>query len=212
MQNNHRKNTKAKLYGIALAVCAVVIGVSGYFFVSDASEEQQALQVSATEQSTMPPVTQHQPQQEQERDKPSVQTQIEVEQTVMPVTGQVLYGYASEKLAYNTTTRDWRTHNGVDIAAALGENVKAAKGGTVMSVYEDEQYGYTVVLQHTGGYTTAYGGLAEQVPVHAGQVLAAGEIIGQVGNTALVEKALEPHLHFEVCQNAVPVDPAGFLY
>lgn len=212
MQNNHRKSTKAKIYGVTLAVCAVIAGVSAYLFASDASEERDGVvtTVSAPEQAVVQSGPSQHPQLTEK--EPEADTTPAVEETLMPVTGHVLHGYAADKLSYNTTTRDWRTHSGVDIAAPLGQQVKAARSGTVMSVYEDEQYGHTVVLQHTGGYTTTYSGLAEDVPVYAGKIVAAGEVLGQIGTTALVEKALEPHLHFEVCQNGESIDPAGFLY
>ena len=63
-------------------------------------------------------------------------------------------GFAADHLAYNATTRDWRTHEGLDLAAALGDPVCAAADGTVYTIYEDERYGTTVVLRHSGGFTS----------------------------------------------------------
>ena len=57
-------------------------------------------------------------------------------------------------LSYNETTRDWRVHNGVDIAAEEGTPVMAAADGQVYTVYEDETMGTTVVIRHEDGYTT----------------------------------------------------------
>ena len=128
-----------------------------------------------------------------------------------PVSGQVIGDYAMESLTYNATTQDWRVHNGVDLAAAEGENVLAARSGTVTAVYEDESYGYTVVIQHDDGYTTHSCNLAESVAVSAGQTVAAGDVIGTVGRTAILEVGAEPHLHFAVYCDGVPVDPAAFL-
>ena len=150
-----------------------------------------------------------------ETQEPSQQaepTQVQIEDTVMPVSGDVLQGYAMEVLSYNETTRDWRTHGGVDLAAELGSSVLAARAGTVMAVYEDAYLGMTVALQHADGYTTSYSGLAKEVSVAAGEQVQAGQIIGTVGESALIETALEPHLHFEVTCNGEAVDPASFLY
>ena len=90
--------------------------------------------------------------------------------------------------------------------------MKAARAGTVLAVYEDEYYGMTVVLEHDGGYTSRYCNLAETVQVSVGESVSAGQTIGKVGATALIESASQSHLHFEVCLNGDPVDPASFLY
>ena len=117
-----------------------------------------------------------------------------------------------DHLTYNATTQDWRVHNGVDLAAPLGQEVRAAKSGTVSAVFEDEYYGYTVVVQHEGGYASHYCNLEEAPAVVAGDTVTAGQVLGTVGSTALIEAAEEPHLHFEVYLNGESVNPAGFLY
>ena len=135
-----------------------------------------------------------------------------MEETVLPVSGTVQQDYAMDRLVYNATTRDWRVHNGVDLSAPLGQDVKAARAGTVTAVYEDDAYGVTVVVQHDGGWSSHYCGLAQELSVAAGDTVTAGQTLGTIGTTATVEIAQEPHLHFEVYCNGEPADPAGFLY
>ena len=130
---------------------------------------------------------------------------------VMPVSGTMAAPYAVDALAYNQTTRDWRTHKGMDIAAQAGTQVVAAKDGAVYSVYEDETMGMTVVITHAGGYTTYYSSLAEEVAVKPGDTVTAGDPIGTVGCTALLESAIGEHLHFAVTCSGESVDPAEFL-
>ena len=110
-----------------------------------------------------------------------------------------------------STTRDWRVHNGVDIAAEAGAKVSAAADGEVYSVYDDDAMGMTVVIRHDGGYTTRYASLAETVTVKPGEKVTAGQAIGAVANTALLESALGDHLHFSVTCDSKPMDPAKFL-
>ena len=138
-------------------------------------------------------------------------TAPKVFKTVAPVDGETVAEYAMDCLSYNQTTRDWRVHNGVDIAAAEGTPVLAAADGTVYTVYDDETMGTTVVIRHEDGYTTKYSCLAQEVMVAAGDTVTMGQQIGCGGTTAVLESALDPHVHFSVtCYNEV-VDPAEFL-
>ena len=145
--------------------------------------------------------------------KPSVipPKENKVLKTQSPVAGQEVFGYAMETLSYNDTTRDWRVHNGVDIAAEEGAPVSAAADGTVYTVYEDETLGHTVVIRHEGGYTTRYSSLAETIPVAAGDAVTMGQTIGYASGSALVETAMGSHVHFSVTCKEIPMDPADFL-
>ena len=237
MQNNeNRQNTlaqflKEKGYYIVLSLCAVAVGISGYVFVSTVinqnravKEEQLSVPITVTEpeesrQPTKPASSEVEAPKEDsveasapmEADPDEAIRQAAAQIVVQPINGAVISPYAMDQLTYNQTTRDWRVHNGVDLAASAGEVVLAAKAGTVSAVYEDESYGTTVVIAHNDGYTTHYSNLTAMPTVSAGDIVAAGNIIGAVGSTALLESALEPHLHFEVCHNGVSVDPAVFL-
>jgi murein DD-endopeptidase MepM/ murein hydrolase activator NlpD len=128
-----------------------------------------------------------------------------------PVDGAVSADYSMEQLRYNETTKDWRTHAGMDIAAPEGSDVVAAADGKVLAVYEDDLLGQTVTVEHAGGVVTHYANLAEDPAVSAGDEVKSGDLLGKVGRTALVELADEPHLHFAVYRNNVPQDPEAFL-
>ena len=216
MQNNNRNGKKTKGFYILLAGCVLVIGVSSYAFIGGAVREKKATQQAGISAADKPEQLSHTEQAdpamvrtEQTREEQPSET---VSKIMLPVSGQVLQEYAMEELSYNETTRDWRTHDGVDLAAAAGETVKAAANGTVTAVYEEELYGMTVEVSHADGYKTRYCGLSEEAQVQVGQIVDAGQSIGTVGDTALVETAMESHLHFAVSKDGVSVDPAAFLY
>ena len=116
-----------------------------------------------------------------------------------------------DALSYNPTTRDWRTHDGMDLAAEAGTAVLAAADGTVYTVYEDETMGHTVVIRHQDGYVTCYASLSEDVAVAPGDTVKLGQKIGTVGNSALLESALGDHIHFSVTRDDEPIDPQSFL-
>ena len=130
---------------------------------------------------------------------------------VAPLSGETVAAFSMDALQYSETLGDWRTHDGVDIAAAAGTAVVAASGGTVLSVTDDDRLGVTVVLSHPDGYETTYGSLQADVTVSEGESVSAGEAIGAVGNTSLTESALGAHLHFSVTKDGAAVDPADYL-
>ena len=213
-KHSHR-SVLGKGYYIALILCAAAIGITSYVINRNTQPdnlEQEVLEASApldadvaaiATQPTVPAPTAD----SGETQAPQPRTLT----TASPVAGQEVFGYAMEALSYNQTTRDWRTHNGVDIAAEAGTEVMAAADGEVYTTYEDESLGHTVVIRHEGGYTTHYSSLDADIRVSAGDVVKLGDVIGTVGSTALVETVLGPHVHFSVTYQDAPVDPAEFL-
>lgn len=129
---------------------------------------------------------------------------------VAPLRGDVLTAFSMEELVYSPTLGDWRTHNGVDIAAQQGTTVLAASAGAVLSVTDDPLMGTTVVLEHDNGYQTTYANLQAKPNVEAGDPVSAGQIIGAVGTTAAAESG-QPHLHFAVTKDGKAVDPNEYL-
>ncbi len=218
-KKNNSRGIYGKGYYIALVLCAAAIGITSYaFYRNTGGETQPSEAVAASAPLTEPgedvaviatvpkgqtPATQ--------ATQPSETAPKKTLQTTSPVEGKEVSGYAMETLSYNQTTRDWRTHNGVDIAAEAGTEVVAAADGEVYTTYEDDAMGYTVVIRHEGGYTTRYASLGEDIRVQAGDAVKMGDVIGTVGSTALVETVLGPHVHFSVSYQDVPMDPADFL-
>jgi len=215
------KNTGRGIYGkgyyIALVLCAAAIGITSYVLyrnTGDPAGEQHAVQASAPleDQGEDLPAIATQPKNQAVQPTEAVQpTAAATLKTTSPVAGQEVFGYSMETLSYNQTTRDWRTHNGVDIAAQEGTPVAAAAEGTVHTAYEDDTMGYTVVIRHEGGYTTRYSSLGEDLAVSAGDTVTAGQTIGYAADTALVETAMGSHVHFSVTHQDQPMDPAEFL-
>ena len=130
---------------------------------------------------------------------------------VWPVRGTVQTPYSVEKLLYDNTMADWRTHDGVDVACAQGEQVMAAAGGTVVGVSNDDLLGTMVEIDHGNGTHSLYANLAAEPPVSVGQVVTMGQVIGSVGSTALGEINQVSHLHFAMTKDALSADPMDYL-
>ena len=101
-------------------------------------------------------------------------------------------------------------HHGLDIGILRSLDVTAAAPGKVVSVgYVTgfEGYGNIVLVQVTPDVVTLYAHLAA-MKVHAGETVARGELLGIAGCTGYCTGT---HLHFEVRENGVAVDPRKFL-
>lgn len=99
-------------------------------------------------------------------------------------------------------------HDGIDIAAKQGDPVRAAAQGRVIFAGQGpKEYGQTVIIYHTGRWTTTYSFL-DKVSVKDGEQVRKGQQIGLAGKSGL---ASAPQLHFEVRRNRVAQDPAVYL-
>ncbi len=128
-----------------------------------------------------------------------------------PVEGEIVREYAKDSLIYSETLQEWTTHTGIDIKADKTTVVKAAEAGTIKSIKNDPRYGLTIVIEHDDQYQTIYSNLLTSEFVVEGEKVEKGQAIGTVGNTAVFEIADEPHLHFEIWKDSLPVDPTRLM-
>ena len=129
----------------------------------------------------------------------------------MPAAGDILRDYAMDQLVYSPTLKEWTTHSGVDIAGAVGEEVRAALSGTVESVEEDPLKGIVITLAHENELKTVYMGLSTKDMVRTGQKVEKGQVISGIGRTAAFEITDDPHVHFEVLLDGEYQDPMEYL-
>ncbi len=133
------------------------------------------------------------------------------EEFLWPVDGELERLHDVERLHYDVTLRDWRTHEGVDILAPLGETVRAAMSGVVQEIENGGLYGTEVVIDHGDGTAAVYANLASMPAVSVGDRVSAGDVIGAVGTTALCEIGQGTHLHFAMYLDGTSVDPLDYL-
>lgn len=205
---------------IVMALCAAVIGVSIWSLVRSPAEylDETEFDESLTTVEYQPPEI-AQPTPEPETPVPETppialeelaETAASTE-PVWPVEGEVQRPYSITSLAYDATMSDWRTHDGLDIAAPFGTKVRAIRAGTVTEVYYDDAYGSTVVIDHGDGLVCSYAALEEIPTVVVGDTVAAGDVIGSVGDSAKCESAQETHLHLSATLNGESVSPLDCL-
>lgn len=225
-----------KGFYIVLVLCAAVIGASAWMLaVGDKPLTEKAVEVVNTDPAqfreeqqvitprrddlpvfretdgdTAPVVST--PEASEETKEVFDETPATVDPTyAWPLQGEVARFHDPETLHYDETLGDWRTHQGIDILAPLGETVTAAHAGRVESVLRHDLLGTVVVVSHEDGFTTVYANLEENPAVKPGDWVEAGSVIGTVGSSALSEVSEESHLHFAVRLNGVDRDPLEYL-
>lgn len=98
-------------------------------------------------------------------------------------------------------------HSGVDVAAAGGTDIVAAKSGVVITSAYHNSYGNYVVVSHGNGQSTLYAHMRKRL-VKEGQTVKQGQVLGLVGTTG---SSTGNHLHFEVRINGSRVDPLDYF-
>ena len=124
-----------------------------------------------------------------------------------------IQGAISSRFGYRTHPihRKRLMHTGLDIGGPNGGAIRAADGGQVIFAGWKGGYGKAIMINHgfRGGRSivTLYGHLSS-IHVGAGTVVSKGQVIGAEGSTGY---STGPHLHFEVREDGVPVDPYRYL-
>jgi murein DD-endopeptidase MepM/ murein hydrolase activator NlpD len=136
------------------------------------------------------------------RSEPPALGAPKLEWPVTPVVFTSFFGYRRDPI-----TDEVRFHTGVDLGASRGTLVNAAAPGRIVFSGWSGGYGQMIVVQHPSGYQTVYAHLSNII-VPDGVAVEAGQPLGQVGSSG---RSTGPHLHFELRNGGVPVDPMRYL-
>ncbi len=167
----------------------------------------------ARPEQTLPPVTEAPP--ESTDSAPTVKPEKDwmAEKITMPANGVIVKDHDLLNAVYSATMNDYRVHKGVDIECEMGENVVACADGVVMSAGTDPFMGVCVMIDHGDGLTSVYKNLSADLAseIKEGAFVSEGQVIGTIGESAIIEIADEPHLHFELELDGQCIDPLKLL-
>ncbi len=135
------------------------------------------------------------------------------ENFTLPCLGYISKGYENELPVWSATMEDYRIHEGIDVVCEANAEIYACADGTVESIYEDPLMGYAITVYHGGGLRSTYMGLNGEHPstIGVGAKVTEGQVIGWVGDTALIECAEPTHLHFVMTMEEETVDPLNYI-
>ncbi|MCK9069762.1 murein hydrolase activator EnvC [Haemophilus influenzae] len=118
----------------------------------------------------------------------------------LPVSGSILHTFGSIQAGEVR----WK---GMVIGASAGTPVKAIAAGRVILAGYLNGYGYMVIVKHGETDLSLYG-FNQAVSVKVGQLVSAGQVIAQVGNTGEISRSA---LYFGISRKGTPVNPAGWV-
>ncbi|PIE52550.1 hypothetical protein CSA37_05910 [Candidatus Fermentibacteria bacterium] len=100
-----------------------------------------------------------------------------------------------------------RYHKGIDISNRTGTSIIAPADGVVTFCGWSGGWGLNLVVSHTDRISTRYAHCSA-IDVAVGQQVQRGDLIARVGSTG---RSVGPHLHYEVLDNGVQIDPENFI-
>lgn len=120
---------------------------------------------------------------------------------IAPVNGAKVHLRFNEKVHASS-------HQGIDLGIKKGSPVYASANGEVDHISTSQSWGKRILIEHEDGFHTVYANLGA-FNVKEGQKVKAGDLIGEVGNSADV--TVKPHLHFEVRHSGKLIDPEHII-
>ncbi|MBO5374074.1 MAG: peptidoglycan DD-metalloendopeptidase family protein [Clostridia bacterium] len=198
-ENENKKNNK--FFYVTMAVVLAVIAI---LIIATSVARRNAVDTpTPPDDSSSTPDTQN---------PPSSETTV-LPEFSLPVDGEISFDFSDSVPVFSPTMEDWRTHLGVDVLGELGAEVLAVADGTVTNVWEDPFMGTCISIEHSGNAISVYKNLAKEVAdgIVVGCSVKAGDVIGNIGETAMNEIAQEPHLHYELSVDGKIVDPKDHI-
>ena len=118
--------------------------------------------------------------------------------------------FSNKELQYNDTLKQWEIHKAIDVASDTSNNVLAIASGTVTNVYNNYLEGGVIEITHSNGIKSVYKSL-EDVSVKNGDYVDAGDVIASVSTSMARELNTGNHLHFEMFENNISVNPNNYI-
>ena len=198
----------------AVYLCAIIVllSISVVLIITAVNNRANKTPVDTTPNvTTSANPTQTTPPQANENDKPTQGNTLP--EFALPVGGVLSKKHSVDTQVFSPTLGEYRVHLGIDIATEEAAPVFAMAAGTVAQIWEDPMMGWSVAISHTGDAVTVYKNLAPQFAdgITVGAEVEAGQLLGSVGDTAMIEIAEEPHLHMEMTVKGLQVDPLDYF-
>lgn len=127
-----------------------------------------------------------------------------------PIEGNVVLNYSMDQSIYFSTLDQYKYNPAIVISGNVGDEVRAAATGKIISVKEEAQTGMTVKMDIGSGYELIIGQLAG-VRVEEGQKINKGELIGYIAEPSKYYVVEGPNVYFQMLKDGEPVNPLEYM-
>lgn len=218
---NKKLNRTTVITIVTLAIAIIIVATAA--IISNKTKQTTPLPDASSTQKPTEQTTEEQPTEDTTEETPTekpADTQTnssavsgKLPSFALPVSGVLSNKHNPDLQVFSPTMNDYRVHLGIDIVTKENAPVYAAADGKVSKIWVDPLMGYCIAISHSGNSVTIYKNLAEQLPdgIAEGASVRAGQLIATVGDSAMVEIAEEPHLHFEMTVSDLAVDPLKYF-
>ena len=218
---NKKLNRTTVITIVTLAIAIIIVATAA--IISNKTKQTTPLPDASSTQKPTEQTTEEQPTEDTTQETPTekpADTQTnssavsgKLPSFALPVSGVLSSKHNPDLQVFSPTMNDYRVHLGIDIVTKENAPVYAAADGKVSKIWVDPLMGYCIAISHSGNSVTIYKNLAEQLPdgIAEGASVRAGQLIATVGDSAMVEIAEEPHLHFEMTVSDLAVDPLKYF-
>lgn len=124
--------------------------------------------------------------------------------------GSLVKDFSNKELQYNSTLKQWEIHKAVDITSDTSNNVYAIADGTVTNVYTNYLEGGVIEITHSNGLKSVYKSLTD-ISVKNGDYVKRSDVIASTSSTMAREAGTGNHLHFEMYENNILVNPNNYI-
>ncbi len=192
---------------VILLALAVVLAITAATNRAKRTEEPAGIDTPATDPITDPSTTEPIDQNNQ----PPVNNKVP--ELAAPTSGKLAKAHSTDVQVFSQTMNEYRVHLGIDILTEANAEVFAAADGTVSRIWQDPMMGWCIALTHSGECVTVYKNLSKDLAegLQENMTVKKGQLLGYVGDTALMEIADEPHLHMEMTVKGLQVDPMEYF-
>lgn len=204
---------KRNIYPITVTMCTVlvlgIIAVSAYSSIKSNNVDVVVNTDIPSNEGTN--VEDHVPDDSEKKDDGEEVSSTDVIIFELPFEGaMVSKEYSDTTLLYDTTSKFWCTHQGLDFACNEGQQILAVFDGIITKIENSMMYGTVVYLKVSDELTVIYKGLSSSVSVSEGDNVKKGALIG-TATTSLFEKADGVHLHLELTKGDELIDPTDYF-
>ena len=221
-QGSENKKLNRSTVLTVLAIAIALITIISAVVISNREKEPTITPLPDSTDNTDESTTTEQPTEEpteqpteRPTEKPSGSTQTgnKLPSFVLPVKGTLSNSHDPDLQVFSPTMNDYRVHLGIDLVTKEKATVYAAADGKISKIWVDPMMGYCMALSHSGNCVTVYKNLDAILPegIKEGISVRAGQMIASVGESAMIEVAAEPHLHFEMTVGDLAVDPLEYF-